>query len=136
MTTTFDVEANELIKAVAKKLKTEAKLKPPEWVATAKTGPHVQRAPSDPDFWYERCASLLRRLHVKGPVGISRLQQYYGGKKKYGVGRAHFVKSGGSIIRHALQQLESAGFVTKARNGRSISKTGVSLLDNTANGLA
>lgn len=136
MTTTFDVEANKLIKAVAKKLKEDAKLKPPEWVSTAKTGPHVQRAPEDKDFWYERCASLLRRLHVKGPVGIQRLREYYGGKKKFGVRRAHFVKSGGSIIRHALQQLEDAGLVTKARNGRSISKKGVSLLDNAANGLA
>jgi len=129
--TALDVKAGKLIPKVAEKLKNEKMVAAPKWMAYAKTGSHVQRAPESADFWYMRCASLLRRLYVKGPIGVSRLREKYGGRKK-GPGVAHFRKAGGSVIRKALQQLETAGLVGKMQKGRAISKKGMALLDKTA----
>jgi len=108
-------------------------VRPPEWAMYAKTGSHKERVPDDPDWWYKRCASLLRKLYLYGPVGIERLRTAYGGRKDLGLKREHFRKAGGSAIRKALQQLEAAGLVTKIEGrGRVLTPKGRSLLDRLA----
>jgi small subunit ribosomal protein S19e len=44
----------------------------------------------------------------------------------------HHARGSGSVIRAALQQLESAGFVKSVKKGRVIAPKGQSLLDNIA----
>ncbi|MEJ5292369.1 MAG: 30S ribosomal protein S19e [Candidatus Methanosuratincola sp.] len=129
-----EVPADRLISAVADYLKANVKeVAPPSWAAFVKTGPHVERVPSQNDFWYLRCASLLRRLYIESPVGVERLRSLYGGRAKNGMANEHFVKSGGSSLRKALQQLEKAGFVTKLPSGgRTITDGGRSMLDRVA----
>ncbi|MCD6264322.1 30S ribosomal protein S19e [Candidatus Bathyarchaeota archaeon] len=131
MTTVYDVPADVLIERVATYFKVNVEeIRPPEWAAYVKTGSHVERPPQNPDWWYIRCASLLRKLYLNGPIGVSRLRKMYGGRKRRGTRPEHFRKAGGSIIRHALQQLEKAGFVTKKdREGRVLTPRGRSLLD-------
>ena len=131
MTTAYDVPADVLIGRITDYIKGNVReVTPPEWAAYVKTGPHVERAPQDPDWWYVRTASMLRKLYMKGPVGVSRLRKDYGGRKRRGVRPAHFARAGGKIIRSILQQLETAGLVEKANNGgRVVSAKGRSLLD-------
>ena len=131
MTTVYDVPADILIDRLSKYLKENVReVKPPEWAAYVKTGSHVERAPHNPDWWYVRAASILRKLYIKGPIGVSRLRKLYGGRKRRGVKPAHFRKAGGSIIRHILQQLEEAGLAEKDGNrGRVLTPKGRSLLD-------
>lgn len=131
LTTVYDVPADALIERVASYFKANvAGIRPPEWAAYVKTGSHVERPPQDPDWWYIRCASLLRKLYLNGPIGVSRLRKMYGGRKRRGTRPAHFRKAGGSIIRHALQQLEAAKLVSKEdREGRILTPQGRSLLD-------
>lgn len=108
-------------------------IRPPEWAFYAKTGSHVERAPDDPDWWYRRCASLLRKLYLHGPVGVERLRTAYGGRKDMGTVREHFRKAGGSAVRKALQQLETAGLVAKVdKRGRALTPQGRALLDKLA----
>ncbi|MEM2987826.1 MAG: 30S ribosomal protein S19e, partial [Candidatus Bathyarchaeia archaeon] len=98
-----------------------------------KTGAHTQRLPDNPDWWFVRCASLLRKIYIHGPIGIERLRAEYGGRKDFGVRPEHAVKAGGTIIRKALQQLENAGLVEKFQNrGRRITKEGRKLLEDIA----
>ena len=139
MPTPYDVPADLLIKRLAKYLKDEVdEVRPPEWAMFVKTGPHVQRPPQDPDWWYVRCASLLRKLYMRGPIGVERLRGMYGGRKDRGHRPEHHVKASGSIIRKALQQLEAAGLVAKATDekghviGRVLTPKGRSLLDRIA----
>lgn len=132
MTTALEVPPDKLIAELAEKLKAEGKIKPPEWAAYARTGVHTERAPTNPDWWFVRCASLLRRIYVDGPVGISRLRTYYGGRERRGSAGARFAKGSGNIIRKALQQLQRAGYVNTTRRGRGISPKGRSFLDNLA----
>ncbi len=139
MPTPYDVPADLLIKRLARYLKEEVdEVRPPEWALFVKTGSHVQRPPQDPDWWYVRCASLLRKLYMRGPIGVERLRSMYGGRKDMGHRPEHHRKAGGSIIRKALQQLEAAGLVEKALDrqghvvGRVLTPKGRSLLDRIA----
>ncbi|OYT60423.1 MAG: 30S ribosomal protein S19e [Desulfurococcales archaeon ex4484_217_1] len=136
MVSAIQVPADRLIAELAKYLKEKVpQVKHPEWASYVKTGAHKERVPSDPDWWYYRCASILRKLYVRvEPVGIESLRVAYGGRKNYGVAPEHFVRGSGSIVRKALQQLEKAGLVVKVpRKGRTLSPKGRSLLDKLAN---
>ena len=133
MTTVYDVPAEKLINTVAQKLKNDEKVKPPEWARFAKTGAHKELAPDNSDWWFVRCASILRRIYIDGPVGISRIRSFYGGRHRNGVTRVHFSKGSGSVAREALQQLEKSGFIKTQKTGRTVSAQGRSFLDNSAN---
>ncbi|MBI5228201.1 30S ribosomal protein S19e [Candidatus Micrarchaeota archaeon] len=130
MVTVFDVDANKLIANAAAKLKSE--VKKPAFVGIVKTGPHAERPPSQQDFWYIRCASILRQAYVQGNVGTNRLRRHYGGRKKQGVRPEKHVPAGGSTIRKAMQELEKAGLLTKTKQGRQISAKGRKFLDHCA----
>jgi len=131
MTTAYDVPADALISRLSDYMKDNIKeFTPPEWASYVKTGSHVERAPLDPDWWYVRAASMMRKLYTKGPIGVSHLRKAYGGRKRNGVRPAHFKKAGGNIIRTLLQQMETAGLAQKdGIKGRVVSAKGRSLLD-------
>lgn len=131
MPTPHDVPASVLIKRLAKYLKDNVdEVLPPSWAPLVKTGSHAERPPQNADWWYTRCASLLRKIYLKGPIGIEHLRAEYGGRKDRGAKPEHTRKGGGAIVRKALQQLESAGLVETVKGeGRTISKEGRRLLD-------
>ncbi|NKQ38124.1 MAG: 30S ribosomal protein S19e [Methanosarcinales archaeon] len=135
MTTVYDVPATELISKVAEKLKENEHVNPPEWANYVKTGVHKELPPVEKDWWYIRCASVLRTIYTDGPVGVERMRSIYGGKKDRGSKPNIKAKGSGSIARKSLQQLESAGFVKSLKNGRIASPTGKSLLDTAAHEL-
>ncbi|MEM3715824.1 MAG: 30S ribosomal protein S19e [Candidatus Bathyarchaeia archaeon] len=132
MPTPFDVPSSTLISRLAKYLKDNVDaIEPPEWAPYVKTGVHAERAPQNPDWWYVRCASLLRKIYVKGPIGVERLRSEYGGRKRRGTRPEHARKGGGAIIRKALQQLEKAGLIETIKGkGRVVTPEGRSLLDS------
>ena len=133
MTTAFDVPARDLIDALTKKLQSEKDIAPPEWSRFVRTGVSKDNPPEDKNWWHIRCASILRKIYTHNGIGIERLKDEYGGKQNKG-SKPHKAKSGsGSVVRHAVQQLEKAGYVTKQRGkGRILTPKGASFLDNTA----
>jgi len=132
--TPYDVPSSILIERLARYLRENVdEVIPPPWSSFVKTSSHTETLPQDPDWWFTRCASLLRKIYVKGPVGISRLRSEYGGRMNRGARPEHVRKGGGAIIRKALQQLEAAGLVETLRNrGRAVTKGGRRLLDRLA----
>jgi len=134
MVRVFDAEANALIEKTAGKLKVMG-IKKPEFVGAVKTGAHAERPPQDDDFWYVRCASLMRQAYVNSHVGVQGMRRHYGGKKNRGVRPEKHVPAGGSTIRKAFQALEEAGLMAKATKGRKLTAKGMSLLDKTASEL-
>ncbi|MFB0567099.1 MAG: 30S ribosomal protein S19e [Candidatus Bathyarchaeia archaeon] len=131
MPTPYDVPANLLIQRLANYLKDEVdQITLPPWASVVKTSSHAQRPPQDADWWFTRCASVLRKVYLKGPVGIQRLRAEYGGRKDRGVRPEHARKGSGAIVRKALQQLEEAKLVESLGNrGRIVTKQGRSILD-------
>jgi len=138
LTTPNDVPASKLIKKLAKYLKENVNaVSPPAWANMAKTGTHVEKQPQDPDWWYVRSASLLRKVYIHGPIGIEKLRADYGGRKNYGVKPEHAAKAGGSSVRKALQQLETAGYIeTFKPRGRRLTREGRKLLQELAEELS
>lgn len=134
MITPHDVPAPKFIEKLAKYLKENVdEVNPPAWASIVKTGSNVQKQPQNPDWWYIRCASLLRKIYVHGPIGIEKLRAEYGGRKDFGVKPEHTVKAGGAIIRKALQQLEAAGLIeTHKPRGRVMTRKGRKLLQEIA----
>ncbi len=132
MVTAYDVDPNKLIEKVAEKLKGE-KLAKPAFVGIVKSGAHAKRPPDSDNFWYVRCASILRQAYVNENVGTGRLRRHYGGRKTRGVKPERHAPAGGSTIRKAMQELEKAGLLEKGKTkGRIISAKGRKLLDNAA----
>lgn len=132
MAVVYDVPATLLINKAAQKFKETGKIQPPAWAGDVKTGMHRQLPPTQPDWYYTRCASILRRIYIEGPVGVQRLRSLYGGKRNRGVKPDRHERSGGSIIRNSLQQLEKAGYVKTVKDGRVITPAGMSFLDKLA----
>lgn len=132
----LEVSAGKLIAAAVEELKKVPEVKKPEWVSLVKSGAHAERVPDQEDFWFIRCASLLRTLYLGGGTGVRRLRHKYGGKRGHTVSRSHHTLAGGKTIRLALQQLEKAGLVKKIEKGkdagRTISEKGIALLDKAA----
>lgn len=133
MTTVYDVPADLLISAIAKDLSENKSITAPDWANFVKTGVHKERRPEDADWWYTRCASILRKVYIDGPVGLNSLRSFYGGKKDRGSEPEKFRKGSGSIIRTALHQLEDAGFIAKIKEGRIVTPEGKSFVDNASN---
>ncbi|UCF50499.1 MAG: 30S ribosomal protein S19e [Thermoplasmatales archaeon] len=134
MTTVYDVPPKELINAVAKKLQNEESIIIPEANLYSRTGISKENPPTEKDWWYTRCASILRKIYVTDVIGIERLRAEYGGKRDKGSKPYKASRGSGSIVRRAVQQLEKAGYVTRIKGkGRVLTPKGRSFLDNTSN---
>ena len=132
MAKAYDIPADELIMKLAEQLKKDKRIESPGWAAFVKTGAHVEKIPHNKDWWYTRCASLLRKVYIHGPIGISDLKSEYGGRKQIGYKLSHHKDAGGAIIRKALQQLEVAGYIVKKNKGRLVSEEGMKRIDRVA----
>ncbi len=131
MTTVYDVPAKELIDTVAKKLQQDKIIVAPEGASYLRTGVTKEQPPEDKHWWHTRCASILRKIYISDGIGIEHLRAEYGGKRDRG-SKPNRARSGsGAIIRHAVQQLEQAGYLTKVKGkGRILTPKGRSFLDN------
>lgn len=124
-----EVRPQDLTERLSEELKEREEIEPPEWAHFVKTGPDKERPPDQPDWWYLRSASILRRVFEEGPIGVSRLRSLYGGRIERGSSPERFRKGGGKIIRTILQQLGEANLLEKERGkGRKIAPDGMSLL--------
>ena len=126
-----DVPSNRLIALVAEQVKGIG-IQEPEWAQFVKTGSHAERPPTDTNWWFTRAASILRKLYVHGPLGLSDLERAYGGSKARHYYPKHHMDAGGSSIRVVLKQLEQAELVSKTPKGRVLTPKGRALLDKTS----
>jgi len=130
----YDSNQAELIKKVAEELKKIEVIKKPIWANFVKTSVARERTPVDPNWWYIRTASILRKMYILDkPIGTNKLRTYYGGRKNRGHKPEKFYKGSGKIIRVVLQQLEKAGLIKPVTDGihkgRRISPLGKKILD-------
>ncbi len=132
MANVFDVDSAELIKRMAAKLEA-AKIEKPAYVDFVKSGAGKERAPSQKDFWYTRCASVLRHVYINGPIGVSRLRKMYSSRKRHVVHRHHHYPAGGSIISDSLHALEKLGYIKSTKQGRVLTPQGKSFVDKSCN---
>ena len=130
MAKVYDVPANVLISKLAEVLKTED-IPAPSWSLFVKTGAHADKPPQQSDWWHTRCASILRKIYLHGPISVNDLRTMYGdGKRKMYYGARHHKDASGAIIRNAIHGLEKLGYVEKVeKKGRVLSRQGMQKLD-------
>ena len=117
-----EVDPELFINKLAERLKKEKIITQPEWALYVKTGVSRERPPEQEDWWYIRAASILRRIAIDGPIGVSRLRTYYGSRQRRGSQPEKFRKGSGKIIRTILQQFEKAGLIEQVKDKEGASK--------------
>jgi small subunit ribosomal protein S19e len=133
MTHPTDVPPAVYLPRLAAELKTRGAVVPPAWAPFVKTGVHKQQAPTQPDWWYLRSASVLRKIYMRGTTGVHRLSVDYGGKRDRGSSPYHTRPGSRAVLREIVQQLEKSGLVQSYKNrGRRVSAEGLRLLDTVA----
>lgn len=111
------------------------KLRVPEWVDLVKTSRAKELAPYDPDWYYIRCAAIVRHIYIRSPVGVGSVTKIFGTRKRNGTKPSHFCRSAGSIARKALQSLEALKLIEKTADGvggRKLTQQGRRDLDRIA----
>ena len=109
MAKVYDVPAQEFISRLTEILKNED-IPAPVWSSFVKTGAHADKPPQQPDWWYTRCASILRKIYLHGPLTVNDMRTIYGdGKRKMYYGARHHRDASGAIIRNAAHALEKLG---------------------------
>ena len=133
----YVIQPEKLVEVIAEKLREYPEISPPEGSEFWKTAFFKELAPQDyENFWYIRCASILRKVKKYGPIGVNKLRKFYGGRNRKGSGLNHSAKGSGKIIRVALQQLENANLLDKKeKEGRVVTAEGTSLLERMAYGI-
>ncbi|MFX0103300.1 MAG: 30S ribosomal protein S19e [Candidatus Hodarchaeota archaeon] len=134
VTNVYVVEADEFIEKMAEKIRNFPEINCPLDMKFWKTSAAREFPPDNPeDFWYIRCASLLRKLAINKIVGVNRLRKIYGSIQRKGVKPNHSRRAAGGIIRRCLQQLQKAGLVEIVeKEGRKLTPAGQSLVDKVA----
>ena len=129
MAKVYDVPADILINRLSEILKNED-IPAPDWSPFVKTGTHADKPPLNSGWWYVRCASILRKIYLHGPVSVNDLRSMYGGGRPVGYGAAHHKDASGAIIRNAIHGLEKLGLVVNIeKKGRMLTKQGTKKLD-------
>lgn len=127
-----DVSAAAFIRAFAAHLKKQGKLEQPKWVEIVKTGSGRELNPMDPDWFFVRTASIIRKVYLRPGVGMGALRRLYGGSKRNGTFRNSYADGSGSVIRQALIQLQKLGLVEVIEDGsggRRITSEGQRMCD-------
>ena len=73
MTTVHDIPADLMISSLSAKLEVDGIVNQPEWSTFVKTGIHRERIPVQENWWAIRSAAVLRKVAIKGPIGVNRL---------------------------------------------------------------
>ena len=121
-----------MISKLAEVLKNED-IQTPSWVPFVKTGSHADKPPQISEWWHTRCASILRKIYLNGPITINDLRSKYAASKAVGYGRARHRYASGAIIRNVIHELEKLGYVEKIeKKGRVLTKHGTKKLDRLA----
>lgn len=139
MVNIYDVDPGKLIEKLADELKKIESITAPEWAKFAKTGAGKERPPVKKDWWHARAASVMRKVYLVGPVGVSKLRKKYSAKKNRGHKPERVYVGSGNILRKILQQLEKAEllkYVEKGvHKGRIVTSKGEKLLNQAAKNL-
>ena len=130
MAKVYDVPADTLISKLTDVLKAED-IPVPSWAMFVKTGAHADKPPQKADWWYTRCASILRKIYLHGPLSVNDLRTMYGdGKRNMYYGARHHKDASGAIIRNAIHGLEKLGYLEKVeKKGSVLTRQGMQKLD-------
>ena len=120
-----DVSANKWIRAMAQHLKQSGKLFVPSCTELVKQSHGNQRAPQNPDWYFYRCAAVLRRIYVRPGTGYGGLSKAFAIKKNNGSRPEKTVRASTGLLHWACRSLEGLKLIGKGKeSGRILTKDG------------
>ncbi|XP_001358783.2 40S ribosomal protein S19b [Drosophila pseudoobscura] len=132
--TVKDVDQHVLTKVLSAFLKKSGKITVPEKADYIKTGKFKETAPTEQDWFYTRCASIMRHLYFRSPAGVAAFTKVYSGRKRKGVQPSKYCRSSDGCIRMAFHALETARMIEKhPEGGRKLTPAGQRDMDRLAN---
>ncbi|CBZ30389.1 putative 40S ribosomal protein S19 protein [Leishmania mexicana MHOM/GT/2001/U1103] len=128
-----DVSAWRWIKTAARHFKQEGKIFVPNCTEIMKSSHGRERAPQNPDWYYIRCAAVLRAIYLRPGVGYGGLSKRFGNKKNYGSRPEHTVTSSTGPLHWACKSLTKLGLVEPgAQSGQRLTRKGHKFADSLA----
>eukprot|EP00455_Lapot_gusevi_P016160 TRINITY_DN1826_c0_g2_i1.p1 TRINITY_DN1826_c0_g2~~TRINITY_DN1826_c0_g2_i1.p1 ORF type:complete len:167 (-),score=53.52 TRINITY_DN1826_c0_g2_i1:50-550(-) len=128
-----DVSAWRWVKTCAAHLKQEGKLFVPRCAEIIKTSHGRERAPQNVDWYYIRCAAVLRAIYVRPGQGYGGLSKRFGIKKNRGSQPEITTRAARGPLHWACRSLEGLKLITKGKEGgRVITKEGRKKVDTIA----
>ena len=128
-----DVKAFRWIKVMAKHLKQEGKLFVPNCTEYIKTSHGRERAPQNLDWYYIRCAAVLRRVYIRPGVGLGGLSKKFSNKKNRGSRPEIYCKAAKGPLHWCCKSLEGLKLIVKGKeSGRVLTKEGRKRCDTIA----
>lgn len=130
--TVRDVPAAKFVKGLAAQLKREGKLMVPNIAEFAKTSHGRERAPQNDDWYYTRCAAVLRRVYLR-PAGLGGLSKPFGNKKNKGCLPEATIRAATGPLHWACKSLEQLKLLAKGKkSGRIVTREGQRRADTVA----
>jgi len=102
-----DISAAEFIKAYAAHLKKSNKLELPDWVDYVKTAHGREMPPLDPDWYFVRAASVVRKIYLNRGLGVGALAHWYGKAVRKTNKPQHHHRASRKVIRHVLNAVSA-----------------------------
>uniref|UniRef100_A0A146LKB3 40S ribosomal protein S19 n=1 Tax=Lygus hesperus TaxID=30085 RepID=A0A146LKB3_LYGHE len=128
-----DVNAWRWIKVAARHFKQEGKLFVPNCTEIVKTAHGRERAPQNTDWYYIRCAAVLRAIYLRPGVGYGGLSKRFASKKNYGSRPEHTVRAAQGLLHWSCKSLTKLGLVESGiKSGQRITKKGRKFADSLA----
>ena len=131
--TVRDVNGWRFVKALARHFKQEGKLFVPRCTEIVKTSHGRERAPQNEDWYYIRCAAVLRALYLRPGQGYGGLSKRFGIKKNRGSQPEITTRGARGLLHWACRSLEGLKLVTKGKeSGHVVTKEGRKKADTIA----
>ena len=131
--TVHDVPANKWVKAMAQQFKREGKLMVPTCTEHLKTSHGRERAPQNNDWYYVRCAAVLRHVYLRPGNGYGGLAKAFANKKNKGTLPEATVKAATGPLHWACKSLEGLKLIAKGKaHGRVLTREGRKRADTVA----
>ena len=131
-----DVSSWKWVRAMAAHFKQEGKLFVPSCTELIKTSHGRDRAPQNPDWYYIRCAAVLRRIYMRPGTGTGGLSKPFGNKKNRGSQPEITTRAARGLLHWCCKSLEGLKLIQKGKtSGRCVSKLGRQKADTIASNL-
>lgn len=128
-----DVNAWRWIKSAARHFKQEGKLFVPNCTELVKSSHGRERAPQNQDWYYIRCAAILRALYLRPGEGYGGLSKRFASKKNNGSRPEHGVRACKGLLHWGCKSLTQLGLVEPgAESGQRLTKKGKKFVDGVA----
>jgi len=131
--TVRDVPGYKWIRAMAAQFKREGKLLVPSCSEYVKTSHGRERAPQNDDWYYIRCAAVLRHIYLRPGNGYGGLSKAFGNKKNRGSKPERTIRAATGPLHWACKSLEGLGLIGKGqKSGRVVTRDGRTRCDTVA----